>query len=158
MAPTCGEKTRRRLFQEEKLEKARNVSSTTSIPDPQCATDPSSDPRSATAQANPPRPKRKLLPLAQPETNFTRQFPVDTSSAANTGFKEKLAEIFKRVAGHGVVDLEHSSTYVAGDLWTPSCHGQRSQNQGPRKSFPIFVRRSLRRRSYQRLKRPPLSP
>ncbi|XP_077550757.1 uncharacterized protein LOC144164004 [Haemaphysalis longicornis] len=158
MALTCGEKMRRRLFEEEKLKRARNGSSTSSIPVPQCATDPSSDPRSATAQANPPQPKRKLLPSALSETNFARQFSVDSSSAANTGFKEKLAEIFKRVAGDGVDDLELSSTYVAGDLWTPSCHDQRSQNQGSMKSLPIFVRRSLRRRSYQRLKRPPLSP
>lgn len=160
MATNCREKTKRRLFQEGDSRRSRSVDSglgeirkdagapagesTTQITESEAAM--------LWEPPTPPRPSRRSLPAkvlpAQQTQRCTSQRATDPLKSPST-LKGKVMEMFRRSGNRNTDDLELSSSYVTGDLWTPTCRGQNLENRPLPERLPDFIRRSFRRKSYR---------
>lgn len=169
MATNCREKTRRRLFEERGLRRSSSVDSGLRV-NHEDASLPTAESTGASTLATasdapvlrepsvptPPRPSRRSLP-AQQSRRCTFQRPVEPTKSQST-LKDKVIDMFRRNGGRDAEDLELSSTYVTGDMWTPTCRDQNLQDRPLPERFPDFIRRSFRRKSYRVQKPRPPSP
>ncbi|KAH7947635.1 hypothetical protein HPB52_014838 [Rhipicephalus sanguineus] len=129
MATNCREKTRRRLFEERGLRRSSSVDSGLRV-NHEDASLPTAESTGASTLATasdapvlrepsvptPPRPSRRSLP-AQQSRRCTFQRPVEPTKSQST-LKDKVIDMFRRNGGRDAEDLELSSTYVTGDMWT----------------------------------------
>lgn len=165
MANNCREKAKRRLFQERDWNSARSSSVDSGLwaiyNDVSTTTDQSTTDQSTrvpvpttTSEAAilseplvpmPPRLSRRSLPAQK--TKSASQLTRDPSKSPST-LKDKVIDMFRRNGGREEEELELSSTYVTGDLWTPTCRARSVQNRPLPERFPDFIRRSFRRKSY----------
>ncbi|XP_075551548.1 uncharacterized protein LOC142585012 [Dermacentor variabilis] len=160
MATTCRQKTNRRLFQDRDSKSSRSssvdsglwtiysgVSATADHSTPTSAPTSSETPSLCELPApTPPRPSRRSLPAQQ--TKCASQLARDPSKSPST-LKNKVIDMFRRNGGREEEELELSSTYVTGDLWTPTCRARSVQHRPLPERFPDFFRRSFRRKSYR---------